>query len=77
MALVPPPATAIMLKKKGIYGHPEEGNILKGFVCIKLKPISPRVAPFFCSLFLSYFGSSSKREHNCKQLAISCTGTYF
>ena len=22
---VPPPATAIMLKKKGIYGHPEEG----------------------------------------------------
>jgi hypothetical protein len=25
MALVPPPATAIMLKKKGIYGHPEEG----------------------------------------------------
>jgi hypothetical protein len=22
MALVPPPATAIMLKKKGIYGHP-------------------------------------------------------
>jgi hypothetical protein len=26
MALVPPPATAIMLKKKGIYGHPEEGR---------------------------------------------------
>jgi hypothetical protein len=25
MALVPPPATAIMLKKKGIYVHPEEG----------------------------------------------------
>jgi hypothetical protein len=25
MALVPPPATAIMLKKKGIYGHPDEG----------------------------------------------------
>jgi len=25
MALVPPPATAIMLKKKGIYGHPEVG----------------------------------------------------
>jgi hypothetical protein len=25
MALVPPPATAIMLKKKEIYGHPEEG----------------------------------------------------
>jgi hypothetical protein len=25
MALVPQPATAIMLKKKGIYGHPEEG----------------------------------------------------
>jgi hypothetical protein len=25
MALVPPPATATMLKKKGIYGHPEEG----------------------------------------------------
>jgi hypothetical protein len=25
MALVPPPATAIMLKKKGIYGHLEEG----------------------------------------------------
>jgi hypothetical protein len=24
MALVPPPATAIMLKKKGIYGNPEE-----------------------------------------------------
>jgi hypothetical protein len=25
MVLMPPPATAIMLKKKGIYGHPEEG----------------------------------------------------
>jgi hypothetical protein len=25
MALVPPPVTAIMLKKKGIYRHPEEG----------------------------------------------------
>jgi hypothetical protein len=25
MALVPPPAKAIMLKEKGIYGHPEEG----------------------------------------------------
>jgi len=25
MVLMPPPATAIMLKTKGIYGHPEEG----------------------------------------------------
>jgi hypothetical protein len=25
MALVLPPATAIMLKKKGIYGNPKEG----------------------------------------------------
>jgi hypothetical protein len=27
MALVPPPATAIMLKKTGIYGHPEKVKI--------------------------------------------------
>jgi hypothetical protein len=39
MALVPPPATAIMLKKKGIYGHPEEGILQIEFGIIRYNTI--------------------------------------
>jgi hypothetical protein len=40
MALVPPSATAIMLKKKEIYGHLEEG-ILQFSAMKPLQPLQP------------------------------------